>query len=134
MNLKSLAEKIKASQNLHGLLRNLVAFETAVKADESNDHVSTSNMTIEQFRASGKWSEDIPAAIGSEDWGEYGHRVSGKIYPGDLYIECADKIKGAPGPYVLTLGREITFGELAELEAALYAWAEREGYFEVASS
>lgn len=36
--LKGLAAKIKTSPNLHDLLRNLVAFEAAVKDDDRVDH------------------------------------------------------------------------------------------------
>lgn len=90
-------------------------------------------MTLAEFQATRRWCDDIPTAIGSADWSEYGRRVSGQIYVFDFYIEAADNIEGATGPYLLTLGREQYFGELEALEAVLYDWAKREDYFGAAA-
>lgn len=84
-------------------------------------------MTFEQFQATRKWCDDLGAALSDGRW-EGGDKGRGQLYLDCLYIESALGIEGATGEYVLTIGREQTFGVLETLERDLYAWAMAEGY------
>ena len=53
-----------------------------------------------------------------------------ELYLDCLYIEAADSIECATGPYLLTIGNHQEFGELEDLERKLYEFARSEGYCE----
>ena len=83
-------------------------------------------MTFEQFQATRQWRDNLSDMLSDEML----EGISGQSYLGCLYIEAADSIECATGPYLLTIGRDQTFGELEALERDLYDWAMAEGYGE----
>lgn len=78
-------------------------------------------MTIKQFRASRRWSDDIGAEI-SLDLGEV---TPGFVYAGGLTIEAP---AGGAGPdiYRLVIANMIYTGSLHSLENRLYVFGRRE--------
>jgi len=94
-------------------------------------------MTLEQFRASKRWSNDLAAAVQSAPWAE-GETVKGWLYLDALYIEQVQpdwpEATRKLGEWHLILGRDEWIDALAPLEERLYVWAVSEGYFEDADA
>ena len=98
-------------------------------------------MTFDQFRATGRDSDDMARELGYTNEDEHGNHMPmpGRIYLGSLYIE-----RGGDGEYSLpadpndsTRGWCLTIGndsrksrDLASLERELYEFACAEGYCE----
>jgi hypothetical protein len=79
----------------------------------------TITITLAQFKATRATCSDLSQLpYSTEDLAG----LSGWSYLDGLYI-----IDGPNGPWTMT-DRDETTGTLAEIEAALYAWACREGY------
>ena len=71
-------------------------------------------MTFQEFQATRRWDD----------------ATDGQLYfDGTLSIQSALNIEGATGEYVLTIGNEITFGDLEPLERKLFDWAVSQDYF-----
>jgi hypothetical protein len=75
-------------------------------------------MTLEEFRATGRDSDDLGRDLGFDE-----ERQAGRVYAGRLFIAWEG------GEWVCPLGPRVEErGALRDLEAALYAHALREGY------
>lgn len=85
------------------------------------------NLSLQDFSAAREWHEDLNA-VGCDDAGP------GYLYPGGLFIEkvtksWSDKAQKLGG-YYLMLERDEFFGPLDVLEARLYDYGARYGYFD----
>lgn len=79
-------------------------------------------MTLDQFRATKRWTEDL----GNEP------RISDESFigePGWVYHEGELFIESRDGKPYLMVDRSDYTGELSELERILYGWAMSEGFF-----
>jgi len=90
-------------------------------------------MTFEQFQATRQWSDDLAAAISSENW-ETDGTPKGNLYLDGLYIDHVEphwsEDARKQGEWHLLLDRgEWISNDLAALEQRLYKWAKSEGYF-----
>lgn len=83
-------------------------------------------MTLEEFRASRKPCDNIPAFIGSDEWREDGTPTHGFTYADSgLHIEQVDHPKGK---YMLVLSnRDWLTDDLASLEVMLYEYGISDG-------
>jgi hypothetical protein len=94
-------------------------------------------VTLEQFVATRKWTDDLGAALSDARWeGEPNGR--GFLYLDSLYIEQVQDHWPAEskkhGEWALLIGRvEKISNDLPSLEKALWEFAKSEGYFGVAA-
>jgi hypothetical protein len=76
-------------------------------------------MTLEEFRASGHFTEDL--SNGGEN---FIHEGPGRIYAGGLVINAnLDISTGEYSSWCLTIGNDSHTGPLPQLEDELYQWA-----------
>jgi hypothetical protein len=91
-------------------------------------------MTIEEFRATRVWTDDLPALLVDIPFGEdRGSTPRGWVYLGDLYIEQVlddwpEETRAFGGWYLLIANSEYVSNDLARLEGILFEWAVSEGY------
>jgi hypothetical protein len=93
----------------------------------------TSTMTIEQFRASRQWCDDLGAKLKDASFEQDGKKARGWIYLDALFIERVEndwpEATRRRGDWHLILGNaEYISFDIFELERRLFDWAVSEGY------
>lgn len=75
-------------------------------------------MTLEEFRATRRWSEDIRKDI-ADDWTD-------QPIPGMVYYGACHVFAHGDESWLLVIGNWQQVGDLESLESELYAWAKAE--------
>jgi len=116
----------------HGELAHDAARYSSANWATGNAEVQATNegarkmTTIEDFRATRKWCEDLGAALKDGRWDYEAKPATGYLYcNGQLYIE-----QNADGRFMLVIGSMDWIDSLDALETRLFRFAQTEGYLE----